>query len=165
MLYVALLLDTWPDPAESAPPGTFSLLPPLHSPASPSLTPTRLILLRMQSNVVVRAAVELKPPPYALNALEPHMSENTLNFHWGKHHRAYVDNLNGQIKGTDLESKSLEEIVVASWNNGSPTASFNNAAQVRTTKVASTIDFRRVSLTSVRTVTYLTHLTFPNRTR
>ena len=88
----------------------------------------------MQSNVVVRAAVELKPPPYALNALEPHMSENTLNFHWGKHHRAYVDNLNGHIKGTDLESKSLEEIVVASWNNGSPTASFNNAAQVRTTK-------------------------------
>ena len=40
--------------------------------------------------VVVRAALELKSPPYALDALEPHMSKQTLEFHWGKHHRAYV---------------------------------------------------------------------------
>jgi Fe-Mn family superoxide dismutase len=40
--------------------------------------------------VVVRAALELKPPPYALDALEPHLSKSTLEFHWGKHHRAYV---------------------------------------------------------------------------
>ena len=78
----------------------------------------------------MRAAVELKPPPYALDALEPHMSKNTLEFHWGKHHRAYVDNMNKQIAGTDLEGKSLEEIVLASWNKGSPTPVFNNAAQV-----------------------------------
>lgn len=80
--------------------------------------------------VVVRAALELKSPPYALDALEPHMSKQTLEFHWGKHHRAYVDNMNKQIAGTDLEGKSLEEIVLASWNKGSPTPVFNNAAQV-----------------------------------
>lgn len=40
--------------------------------------------------MVVRAALELKSPPYALDALEPHMSKQTLEFHWGKHHRAYV---------------------------------------------------------------------------
>jgi Fe-Mn family superoxide dismutase len=54
----------------------------------------------------------------------------TLEFHWGKHHRAYVDNMNKQIAGTDLDGKSLEEIVLASWNGGSPTPVFNNAAQV-----------------------------------
>jgi len=58
------------------------------------------------------------------------MSENTLNYHWGKHHRAYCDNLNGQIAGTDLDGKTLEEIVLATWNGGKPTAAFNNAAQV-----------------------------------
>jgi Fe-Mn family superoxide dismutase len=50
----------------------------------------------------------------------------------GKHHRAYVDNMNKQIAGTDLEGKSLEEIVMASWNKGNPTPVFNNAAQVGT---------------------------------
>ncbi|KIY96455.1 superoxide dismutase [Monoraphidium neglectum] len=80
--------------------------------------------------VVVRAALELKPPPYALDALEPHLSKSTLEFHWGKHHRAYVDNLNKQIAGTDLEGKTLEDIVLASWNGGSPTPAFNNAAQI-----------------------------------
>jgi Fe-Mn family superoxide dismutase len=58
------------------------------------------------------------------------MSKTTLEFHWGKHHRAYLDNMNKQIAGTDLEGKTLEEIVAASWNNGSPTPVFNNAAQV-----------------------------------
>ena len=53
-----------------------------------------------------------------------------MELHWGKHHRAYVTNLNGQIKGTDLESKSLEEIVKATWGGGKPTPAFNNAAQV-----------------------------------
>eukprot|EP00775_Hariotina_reticulata_P013216 gene13216-13347_t len=80
--------------------------------------------------VVPRAALELKSPPYGLDALEPHMSKQTLEFHWGKHHRAYVDNMNKQIAGTELDGKTLEEIVLASWNNGSPTPVFNNAAQV-----------------------------------
>ncbi|KAG2501256.1 hypothetical protein HYH03_001063 [Edaphochlamys debaryana] len=80
--------------------------------------------------VVTQAALELKAPPYKLDALEPHMSKQTLEFHWGKHHRTYVDNMNKQIAGTPLEGKSLEEIVVASWNNGTPSPVFNNAAQV-----------------------------------
>ena len=80
--------------------------------------------------VVTKAALELKAPPYGLDALEPTMSKSTLEFHWGKHHRAYLDNMNKQIAGTPLEGKSLEEVVVASWNNGTPTPVFNNAAQV-----------------------------------
>ena len=53
-----------------------------------------------------------------------------MELHWGKHHRAYVTNLNGQIKGTDLENKPLEEIVKATWAGGKPAPAFNNAAQV-----------------------------------
>eukprot|EP00882_Tetradesmus_deserticola_P001061 GHRQ01001148.1.p1 GENE.GHRQ01001148.1~~GHRQ01001148.1.p1 ORF type:complete len:233 (+),score=96.85 GHRQ01001148.1:183-881(+) len=81
--------------------------------------------------VVPRAAITLKDPPFALDALESKgMSKSTLEYHWGKHHRAYVDNMNKQIAGTELEGKSLEEIVLASWNKGNPTPVFNNAAQV-----------------------------------
>jgi Fe-Mn family superoxide dismutase len=57
------------------------------------------------------------------------MSKQTLEFHWGKHHRAYIDNLNKQIDGTDLERKNLEELVKLSYNNGNPQACFNNAGQ------------------------------------
>lgn len=73
--------------------------------------------------------VELPPLPYAMDALEPHMSKDTLEYHWGKHHRAYVNNLNKQIEGTHLMSQTLEEIVKGTWNKGTPTAAFNNAAQ------------------------------------
>jgi superoxide dismutase len=48
----------------------------------------------------------------------------------GKHHKAYLDNMNKAIAGTDAENKTLEEVVVSSWNSGSPTPLFNNAAQV-----------------------------------
>jgi superoxide dismutase, Fe-Mn family len=65
-----------------------------------------------------------------MDALEPHISAKTFEFHWGKHHRTYVDNLNKQIPGTGLEGKTLEEVVVASWNGGKPTPLFNNAAQI-----------------------------------
>ncbi len=64
------------------------------------------------------------------DVLEPHMSKQTLEFHWGKHHRAYIDNLNKQIDGTDLERKNLEELVKFSYNNENPQACFNNAGQV-----------------------------------
>lgn len=63
--------------------------------------------------------------PYALDALEPVMSRETLEFHWGKHHQTYVNNLNGLIAGTDFEGKSLEEIIRTSTGGV-----FNNAAQV-----------------------------------
>jgi Fe-Mn family superoxide dismutase len=63
--------------------------------------------------------------PYAKNALEPHISAETLEYHYGKHHQTYVTNLNNLIKGTDFESASLEDIVMKSTGG-----LFNNAAQV-----------------------------------
>ncbi len=71
----------------------------------------------------------LKPLPFAKNALEPHMSEKTLEFHYGKHHQAYIDNLNKLVAGTDLESLSLEEIIVKTAGKPEQAAIFNNAAQ------------------------------------
>ena len=56
-------------------------------------------------------AIELPKLPYALDALEPHVSKRTLEFHHGKHHKAYVDKTNELIANTDLADKSLEEIV------------------------------------------------------
>lgn len=63
--------------------------------------------------------------PYAKNALQPHISAETLEFHYGKHHQTYVDNLNKLIPGTEFENLSLEEIVKKSSGG-----IFNNAAQV-----------------------------------
>jgi len=53
----------------------------------------------------------LPPLPYAMDALAPHISKETLEFHYGKHHQTYVTNLNNLIKGTEFEQASLEEIV------------------------------------------------------
>lgn len=68
---------------------------------------------------------ELPPLPYPKNALAPHISEETLDFHHGKHHKTYVDKLNGLVPGTPFEGKSLEEIIKTSTGG-----IFNNAAQV-----------------------------------
>ncbi|KAK9667661.1 hypothetical protein RND81_13G003200 [Saponaria officinalis] len=82
------------------------------------------------AGAAVIAKFELKPPPYAFDALEPHMSKNTFEFHWGKHHPAYVDNLNKQVVGTELGALSLEDVVRKTYNNGDLLPSFfNNAAQ------------------------------------
>lgn len=70
-------------------------------------------------------AITLPDLPYAKDALAPHISAETLDFHYGKHHSAYVTKLNAAIEGTDLASKSLEEIV-----RSSDGGVFNNAAQV-----------------------------------
>jgi superoxide dismutase, Fe-Mn family len=67
--------------------------------------------------------------PYDKKDLEPFISENTLNFHYGKHHQTYVTNLNNLISGTDLEGKSLEEIIDISRKNNQD-GIFNNAAQI-----------------------------------
>jgi Fe-Mn family superoxide dismutase len=75
-------------------------------------------------------AFELPPLPYPKNALEPHMTANTLDFHHGKHHQAYVTNLNNLVKGSPMENQSLEEIIKATHNDTSKTGVFNNAAQV-----------------------------------
>ena len=70
-------------------------------------------------------AFELPALPYAKDALEPHISAETLEFHYGKHHATYVQKLNGLVEGTDLANKSLEEIIKTSEG-----PLFNNAAQV-----------------------------------
>src|SRR5262249_7401391 len=64
--------------------------------------------------------------PYALDALAPYISKETLEYHYGKHHQAYVTNLNNLIKGTEFENLSLEEII----KKASPGPIFNNAAQI-----------------------------------
>lgn len=68
---------------------------------------------------------ELPKLPYAKNALAPQISEETLEFHYGKHHQTYVTNLNNLIKGTDFEKMSLEDII-----KNSSAGIFNNSAQV-----------------------------------
>ncbi len=70
-------------------------------------------------------AFELPALPYELDALEPHISKETLEYHYGKHHNTYVVKLNGLIEGTELENKSLEDIIKTSTGGV-----FNNAAQV-----------------------------------
>ena len=75
-------------------------------------------------------AITLPDLPFASDALEPHISANTLSYHHGKHHAAYVANLGKLIAGTDLEDKSLEEIILAVAGDASKAGIFNNAAQV-----------------------------------
>ncbi|MCI5049348.1 MAG: superoxide dismutase [Rickettsiales bacterium] len=75
-------------------------------------------------------AFTLPDLPYAKDALEPHISPETLDFHHGKHHNAYVGKLNELISGTELEGKSLEEIMHATAGKADKAAIFNNAAQV-----------------------------------
>jgi len=70
-------------------------------------------------------AFELPALPYAKNALEPHISAETLEYHYGKHHQTYVTNLNNLVPGTEFENLSLEDIIKKSSGGV-----FNNAAQV-----------------------------------
>jgi superoxide dismutase, Fe-Mn family len=79
---------------------------------------------------MVTMAFELPPLPYPKNALEPHISERTMDFHHGRHHQAYVTNLNNLVKDQPLERQSLEEIITATYRDSSKTGVFNNAAQV-----------------------------------
>jgi Fe-Mn family superoxide dismutase len=74
-------------------------------------------------------SIELPGLPYAIDALEPHVSSRTLEFHHGKHHKAYVDKLNAAIAGTAYEGLSLEAIVSAS-HEAADSGVFNNAAQI-----------------------------------
>jgi len=71
----------------------------------------------------------LPPLPYAENALEPVISAKTMSFHYGKHHKAYVDNLNKLIAGTEYADLSLEKIIASTAGRPERVAIFNNAAQ------------------------------------
>jgi Fe-Mn family superoxide dismutase len=76
-------------------------------------------------------AFQQPPLPYDFNALEPYgMKGETFEYHYGKHHKAYVDNLNKLTDGTELADKSLEEVIKASFKDASKAGIFNNAAQV-----------------------------------
>lgn len=75
-------------------------------------------------------AFELPTLPYDREALSPHISGQTIDFHYGKHHAAYVTNLNKLVEGTDLADKSLEEVIKASYGDPAKVGIFNNAAQV-----------------------------------
>ena len=70
-------------------------------------------------------AHELPKLPYAIDALEPHISKRTIEFHYGKHHQAYVNNLNNLLPGTEFENSSLEEIIKKASGG-----IFNNGAQI-----------------------------------
>ncbi|MEC7585131.1 MAG: superoxide dismutase [Planctomycetota bacterium] len=75
-------------------------------------------------------AFELPALPYANDALAPHITPNTLSFHHGKHHNAYVTNLNKLVEGTEHANQSLEEIIHATAGKADKAGVFNNAAQV-----------------------------------
>ncbi|HVH80268.1 MAG TPA: superoxide dismutase, partial [Stellaceae bacterium] len=74
-------------------------------------------------------AFELPPLPYALDALEPHLSAKTLELHHGAHHKAYVETLNKLVEGTPEAELSLEELIFATHRDDTKTPIFNNAAQ------------------------------------
>ncbi|MBD2355717.1 superoxide dismutase [Tolypothrix sp. FACHB-123] len=76
-------------------------------------------------------AFQQPPLPYDFNALEPYgMKPETFEYHYGKHHKAYVDNLNKLTDGTELADKSLEEVIKTTFRDASKVGVFNNAAQV-----------------------------------
>jgi Fe-Mn family superoxide dismutase len=74
-------------------------------------------------------AYQLPTLPYEQNALEPHISAETLGFHHGKHHASYVSKYNAAVEGTELDSKSIEDVIKAIAGDASKSGLFNNAAQ------------------------------------
>jgi Fe-Mn family superoxide dismutase len=74
--------------------------------------------------------IELPPLPYAQDALAPVISAETLSFHYGKHHKAYVDNLNKLVAGTELADTPLEKVIAATVGKPDKAGMFNNAAQI-----------------------------------
>ena len=73
--------------------------------------------------------IELPPLPYGDSALAPHISANTISFHYGKHHKTYVDKAADMVKGTEFADASLEDIVKATYGKADKKGLFNNAAQ------------------------------------
>jgi Fe-Mn family superoxide dismutase len=86
----------------------------------------------MMSNEKIESALPQVLPslPYANNALDPVISANTIGFHYGKHHKGYVDNLNKLIAGTEFADLPLEKIITKTAGKADKTAIFNNAAQI-----------------------------------
>ncbi|XP_057851547.2 superoxide dismutase [Fe], chloroplastic isoform X4 [Cryptomeria japonica] len=103
-----------------------------HMPLHTSISSTKMkgAVRKTWTNLLTVAQFGLKDPPYKLDALEPYISHRSLEVHWGKHHRGYLDNLNKQIEGTTLQGYTLEELIKVTYNNGNPMPAFSNAAQV-----------------------------------
>ena len=81
-------------------------------------------------DVIEKAALYVLPPlPYAENALDPVISGRTIGFHYGKHHKGYVDTLNNLVAGTELAGLSLERLIAETAGKADKVAIFNNAAQ------------------------------------
>ena len=81
-------------------------------------------------DTIEKAALHVLPPlPYAENALDPVISTNTIGFHYGKHHKGYVDTLNKLIAGTELSNHSLEKLIAETAGKADKVAIFDNAAQ------------------------------------
>jgi superoxide dismutase, Fe-Mn family len=84
----------------------------------------------MKTDEIKSATPHVLPPlPYADNALDPVISANTIGFHYGKHHKGYVDNLNKLVAGKEFADLSLEKIIKQTAGKADKTAIFNNAAQ------------------------------------
>ena len=79
--------------------------------------------------IAAPAVFTLPPLPYADNALDPVISANTLGFHYGKHHKTYVDNLNRAVTGTPFADMSLSQIITATYGKADQAGLYNNAAQ------------------------------------
>lgn len=77
-----------------------------------------------------KAPFSLPPLPYADDALEPHISKNTIGFHYGKHHKTYVDNTNKLVAGTPLAEHTLEGLIKAVAGKPDQIGIFNNSAQI-----------------------------------
>jgi len=85
----------------------------------------------MSNDKIESASPHVLPPlPYAENALDPVISANTIGFHYGKHHKGYVDTLNKLIAGTELAKFSLERLIAETDGKADKVAIFNNAAQM-----------------------------------
>lgn len=94
------------------------------------MTPARAASnLTSTKEAYTMTTITLPPLPYDSKALEPHISSTTVELHHGKHQKAYVDKTNELIKGTELEGKSLEEIMKATYGDASRQVLFNNAGQ------------------------------------
>ncbi|MDD5072596.1 MAG: superoxide dismutase [Candidatus Omnitrophica bacterium] len=85
----------------------------------------------MESNDKIESATAhvLPPLPYAQDALSPVISANTVSFHYGKHHKGYVDNLNKLVAGTGFAGMALNQIIAATAGKADKAAVFNNASQ------------------------------------
>ena len=85
--------------------------------------------MKVASAADASGAFTLPALPYAENALDPVISANTMSYHYGKHHKAYVDNLNKAIAGTEFSGQPLEKIIASSYGKPERTGIYNNAAQ------------------------------------